>query len=84
MDKAVDVGDVRGNGHVAFFVYDATRLASIQGCSLPVSQSIPGRCFAGVPVRMSWALKGDTLTFGDYQAEGSNDQYLINPWRKIG
>jgi TRAP-type C4-dicarboxylate transport system substrate-binding protein len=82
-DGPLDVGDLRGTGHLAYFNYRPDRLAQLTGCRLPVSQTRPGACFAGQPYAMTWEIQGDQLTFSEYVSDWANVQFLIEPWRKI-
>ncbi|TCC47812.1 hypothetical protein E0H75_24000 [Kribbella capetownensis] len=83
-DGPVEVGDLRGTGHTAFFVYRADRLSQLTGCQLPVSQSLAGHCFAVQNYRMDWKLEGDQLTFFNYPSDWTDVQYPFKPWLKIG
>jgi len=82
-DGPLDVGDLRGTGNKAYFIYRPDRLAQLTGCRLPVSQTRPGACFAGQPYAMTWEIQGDQLTFSEYVSDWTNVQFLIEPWRKI-
>ena len=80
----LDVGDLRGSKNVVYFIYNAERKSRMTGCKLPVSQNLPGHCFAGRPYRMAWAIDGDQLTFSDYRSDNwPNDMFIVKPWRKI-
>ena len=83
-DSPLDVGDLRGSGHRAFFLYRADRLAKLTGCQLPPAVDEPGRCFAGTPYGATWDLAGDNLTFSDYVLGGpTTDNLTLKPWTKI-
>jgi len=81
----VEIGDLRGSGHTAYFLANEQRMAAVTGCQLPPSDTQPGHCGIGHPYRVTWTLSGDTLTLSDYRSDGyADDQYLVKPWRKIG
>jgi TRAP-type C4-dicarboxylate transport system substrate-binding protein len=82
-DGPLDVGDLRGTGDRVYFMYRPDRLAQLTGCRLPVSQTRPGACFAGLPYVMTWELRGDQLTFSEYTRDWSNVQFILEPWQKI-
>ena len=80
----LDVGDLRGTGHVAYFVYRADRLAKLTGCQLPPAFDESGHCFAGQPYGATWHVDGSTLTFSHYVGGApTSDNYTVKPWTKI-
>lgn len=83
-DGPLEVGDLRGTGDAAYFVYRPERLAQLTGCQLPVSASINGRCFPGQNYRLKWTVDKDQLTFSNYTGDWPNAQYVLKPWKKIG
>jgi TRAP-type C4-dicarboxylate transport system substrate-binding protein len=83
-DLTVAAGDLRGTGRTVWFVSDPERLARLTGCKLPWSSTQVGHCGPPGTDRMTWALAGDKLSFGDYKGELTNPIELIGgPWRKI-
>ena len=83
-DVPLEAGDLKGTGHDAYFVYVPERLAELTGCTLPVSQTRPGACFAGQSYKMTWAVDGDRLSFSRFVSDWKDPQYLIEPWTRIG
>ena len=83
-DKPLDVGDLRGSGKTVYFVYNLRRMAQLTACQLPASNVVPGHCFAGGIYRMNWSFANELLRFSDYVAAGTNQQYLIKAWQRIG
>jgi TRAP-type C4-dicarboxylate transport system substrate-binding protein len=83
-DAPLDLGDLRGSGDVAYFIYRADRLARVSGCRLPTSADLPDHCFPGQTYRMNWHIDGETLRFSNYRSESwPNGQYVLKPWRRI-
>ena len=68
-----------------WFVDDRELLYRLTGCIRSATR-VRGDCFGGPLYRMTWALSGTTLRFTDYVGDDNwaNDQYLIEPWEKIG
>ena len=80
----LDVGDLRGAGHVAYFVYRPDRLAKLTGCLLPPAFNEKDHCFAGGPYGATWHVDGKTLTFSKYLGGAPTaDNYTVKPWTKI-
>jgi TRAP-type C4-dicarboxylate transport system substrate-binding protein len=83
-DQPLDVGDLRGSGKTVYFVYNGRRLARLTGCQMPESNVAAGHCFAGGTYRMDWSFANGSLRFSNYVAPGTNQQYLVKAWTKIG
>lgn len=83
-DGPLDVGDLRGDRHTAYFVYLPQRLAKLTGCKLPTSTFEHGHCASAAPYRATWVTDGANLTFSDFRGVGDTDELSIKPWRKIG
>ena len=83
-DGPLEVGDLKGTGHVVYFVSRPDLLAELTGCSLPPSTSRPGACWTTEPYRMTWAIDGDELTLSDYVSGRADVLYLLEPWVRIG
>ena len=75
-DAVLEAGYVRGSENVIAFVYDADIHSRLTGCELP--------CFPLPTYEMTWALDGDTLTFGEGPGSYEAYQMMINPWTKVG
>jgi TRAP-type C4-dicarboxylate transport system substrate-binding protein len=74
-----EVGDLRGVAQTVYFVPDAKRLSRLTGCTLPVSETLPGHCGPDRPYVATWALAGDQLRFiGDL-----SPVLTLKPYRKI-
>jgi TRAP-type C4-dicarboxylate transport system substrate-binding protein len=80
-NKPLDVGDLRGSGHIVYFVPDVNRLSKVSGCQLPAG-SLPNHCTDLPPARVSWTVDGDTLTLSDPNDDEGHDPR--RSWRRIG
>jgi TRAP-type C4-dicarboxylate transport system substrate-binding protein len=78
-----EAGDLRGTGNTVYFVYNPELLSRLTGCKLPASNTAAGHCWDGFSYRMTWTWDGKTLRFSDYRSTQEDQQYLIEPWRKI-
>jgi TRAP-type C4-dicarboxylate transport system substrate-binding protein len=84
VDVPLEVGDLRGTGQTAYFVFNKERMSQLTGCQLPPSRTKPGHCWDQFVYRMNWALSGDKLTFNGFvSAGGGDDEWLVKPWTKI-
>ena len=82
-EGALEAGNLRGTDTIAYFVYDPELLAQLTGCLLPVSNDTDHCWLNPQPwYSMTWALDGDSLTFGDDVR--SPDGWMIEPWQRIG
>jgi TRAP-type C4-dicarboxylate transport system substrate-binding protein len=77
----LDMGELRGDEHTLWWVYDADRLAEATGCLLPASDIEPGHCGALASYRMSWELAGRDLIFSN--ATGGAGENTLKEWRRI-
>jgi TRAP-type C4-dicarboxylate transport system substrate-binding protein len=80
-DGPLDMGDLRGDDHMLWWVYDADRLAEATGCLLPASDLQEGHCGALDPYRMSWKLDGHDLVLSD--ATGGAGEATLKAFRRI-
>jgi hypothetical protein len=79
-DDPLDAGYLRGTGNTVTFVHDPELVSKLNGCKLPVSESLPDHCGPGGGVTLTWEIEGDTLTFsGDV---GDHD-FVLEPWTKV-
>lgn len=77
----VEVGALKGAGHTVYFVPDVQRISRLTGCTLPISETLPGHCGPDDPYAANWIASGDTLTFSGYDTGAGLG---IKPWKKIG
>ena len=79
-DDPLDAGYLRGTGNIVTFVHDPELVSKLNGCKLPVSETLPDHCGPGGGVTLTWEIEGDTLTFsGDV---GDHD-LVLEPWTKV-
>ena len=80
-EGALEAGDLHGTDNIAYFVYNPELLAQLTGCLLPVS-SDTDHCGPNPSYSMTWALDGDSLTFGEDVKSPAG--WIIEPWQRIG
>lgn len=81
-DAPLEAGDLRGAGHVAYFVDVPERLSRLTGCRLPPSLDA-GHCASVAPYRATWELHETLLTFTKAWFACACDNLSLKPWRKI-
>jgi len=79
-DDPLDAGYLRGTGNTVTFVHDPELVSKLNGCKLPVSESLPDHCGPGGGVTLTWEIEGDTLTFS---GDAGDHEFVLEPWTKV-
>jgi TRAP-type C4-dicarboxylate transport system substrate-binding protein len=82
-DGPLELGVLRGDGSSAYFAHRPDWMAAATGCKLPPSGTKSGHCAPEDTYVLTWTLKGDQLTFSEFQGTMPNPQYLLRPWTKV-
>jgi hypothetical protein len=77
-DDPLDAGYLRGTGNTVTLVHDPQLVSKLNGCKLPVSETLPDHCGPGGGVTLTWEIEGDSLTLSGDVGWG------LEPWTKIG
>ena len=77
-----EAGYVHGIGGTVDFIADPALLSEATGCELPPA-NVEGHCWENASYTMTWSTDGDELVFEDAGSVSPNQDFLIEPWRRI-
>jgi hypothetical protein len=78
-----EVGTITGHGDTIYLVHDPEREQQLTDCRVDPTRTGPDYCAGEMRTRVTWALEGDRLTFGDQMSTEPWWAMSIKPWTRI-